>query len=89
MSIKNKYPHVEPQVKDAQTIETETKDSNNEFFTLKQQFDKVNNASTEQKKQNETINLIDYVLDTDNPFNNIKTQDIYIKGDLFENNDSI
>ena len=39
-------------------------------------------------KQNEVITLFDDVLDEDNPFNNIKMDDIYIEGDLFDNNDS-
>ena len=41
-----------------------------------------------KKKQNEVITLCDDILDEDNPFNNIKTDDIYIEDDLFDNNDS-
>ena len=46
---KTKHPYVEPQVKDAQTIETRTQATNNELLELKQQFDKVDNVATEQK----------------------------------------
>ena len=70
---KTKHPYVEPQVKDAQIIETETQATNNEFSKLKQEFDKVNNAATEQKSQTDAINLIDNILDEDNPFNNAST----------------
>ena len=41
-----------------------------------------------KKKQNEVINLFDDILDEDNPFNNIKIDDVYIEDDLFDNNDS-
>ena len=73
---KIKHPYVEPQVKDAQTIETETQTTNCEFLKLKQEFDKVNNAATEQKLQTDAINLIDDILDEDNPFRNMDTEDI-------------
>ena len=35
---------------------------------LKEEFDQVKNAAAEQKSQNDAINLIDDVLDEDNPF---------------------
>ena len=38
-------------------------------------------------KQNEVITLFDDILDEENPFNNIKTDDIYIEDDLFDNSD--
>ena len=52
---KTKHPYVEPQVKDAQTIETRTQATNNELLELKQQFDKVDNVATEQKLQTDTM----------------------------------
>ena len=63
---KTTHPYVKPQV--TQTTETEPQTIDNEFSKLKQKFDKVNNAVTEQKLQNATINLIDDILDEDNPF---------------------
>ena len=60
---KTKHPYVELQVKDAQTIETETETTNSEFPKLKQEFDKVNNAA-EQKSQTNTTNLTDDDYDT-------------------------
>ena len=41
-----------------------------------------------KKKKNEVITLFDDILDEDNTFNNIETDDIYIEDDLFDNNDS-
>ena len=58
-----KHLCVEPKVKDAQTIETETQTTINKFFKLKQEFDKVNNSATEQKSQTEAINLVDHILE--------------------------
>ena len=63
---KTRHPYVKPQV--TQTTETEPQTIDNEFSKLKQKFDKVNNAVTEQKLQNAAINLIDDILDEDNPF---------------------
>ena len=51
-------------------------------------FNEVNEAATEQKKQNEVITLSDDILDEDNPFNNIKIDDIYIEDNLYDNKDS-
>ena len=56
-----------------------------EFFDLEQKFNVIDNAATEQKKKkNELIDLVDDVLDENNPFNNkIKTEDIYTEDNLF------
>ena len=85
---KKKFPHVERQVKYAQTIETETQVTNSEFSKLKQEIDKVNNAATEQKSQTNTINLTDDILGEDNPFRNIDTEDIWIEDNLFDDYDT-
>ena len=37
------------QIKDAQSIETETQATNSKFSKLQQEFDKVNNTATEKK----------------------------------------
>ena len=68
---KTKHPYVEPQVKDAQTIETETETTNSEFPKLKQEFDKVNNAA-ERKSQTDTTNLTDDDYDTQTIWNILK-----------------
>ena len=42
-----------------------------------------------KKTQNDLIDLVDNVLDENNPFNNkIKTEDIYIEENLFDDTDS-
>ena len=65
-----------------------TKKEEGEFFDLQQKFNEINNVVTEQQKQNDLIDLADYVLDENNPLNDLKTENIYIKDDLFDNNDS-
>ena len=55
---KEEQPYVEPQVQDAQTIESETATINNEFYDLKHQFDQVNNAATELKKRSNWPNWL-------------------------------
>ena len=52
---KAEHPYAEPQVQDAETIETETKAVNDELSQLKQEFHKVNDAATEQKIQTDTF----------------------------------
>ena len=70
---KTRHSYVQPQVQDTQTIAIETQTIDNEFSKLKQEFDKVNNAVAEQKLQDDTINLMDDILDEYNPFKNIDT----------------
>ena len=85
---KIEHPYVEAQVQDAETTETETKKEDNEFFDLQQKFDPIDNAVTEQKKQYDPKDLVDDVLDENNPFNNkINTENIYIKDNLFNDTD--
>ena len=52
---------------------------------MKQLLNEITNTTTEEKQQNETIKLSDNVLNENNPFINIKTDDIYIEDDLFDN----
>ena len=60
-------------------------------FEQKSLFDKnltrlTNNAAAKQKSQTDTINLIDDILDEDNPFKNIDTKNIWIEDHhLFDN----
>ena len=55
-------------------------------------FKEIDNAATEQKKQNDVVDLIDdvFVLDENNPFSKIiktGTEDIFIDDDLFDDTD--
>ena len=54
---------------------------------LMQEFDKVNNAATEQKIQTDAINLIDDILNENNPFRNVNSEDIWIEENLFDDSD--
>ena len=85
---KEEHPCVESQVQEAKTLETEAVNTNDEFSNLKQQFDQRNTLATEQKKQNEVTDLIDYVINDDNPLKNRDTEDIYIEDDLFDTKDT-
>ena len=46
---KTTHPYISPQVQTAPTIETETQAIDDAFGPLKQEFDRVNKAATEQK----------------------------------------
>ena len=83
------HPYVKPQVQDAETIQIETKKKNEEFDDLFSKYREIDNAATEQKKQNDIIDLIDDVLDESNPFNTMKTEteDIFTDDDLINDND--
>ena len=48
---KTEHPYVESQVHDASTIETETKNTNDEFLGLQKMFNEVNDGATTQKKR--------------------------------------
>ena len=76
---KKTHPYVELQVKDAQTIGTETQTTNSELLKLKQEFYRINNFATEQKSQTDAINLIYDIVDEDNLFRKIDTEDIWIE----------
>ena len=52
---KIEHPYFEPQVQDSETIKIESKKEEDEFFDLKQKFNAIGNAATEQKKQNDLI----------------------------------
>ena len=81
---KIEHPYVGPKVEDARSLELETKAENDKFLKLKQEFDKVNYAAKEQKTQTDAINLIDYILDKNNPFkSSISIRDIWIDDDFF------
>ena len=81
------HPHVPPQVKNADEIEIETQATNDEFAKLKAEYDRINDAATEQKKQTEIIDLVDDILDEKNPFQDLGTEDIWIDDDLFDDKD--
>ena len=81
------HPYVSQQVQTADVIETTTKQVDDEFDALKADYDPINNAATEQKKQNEISDLVDYIIDKSNPFQDLGTEDIWIEDNIFDNKD--
>ena len=81
---KIEHPYIEPQVQD---IEIQVQNDN--FSDLEQLFNEVDdNAAAELKKQNDIFSLIDDILDENNVFNDeLKTEGIYIEGNLFDDTD--
>ena len=57
-----------PQVKTADETEIETQVTNEEFAKLKAEYDRINDAAAEQKKQTDVIDLVDDIVDKKNPF---------------------
>ena len=87
---KVEHSYVEPQVQDAETIERETKKENDEFLDLYKNLNKVNGVTTQQKKDNEVIDLVDDIIDYDNPFKDTfkaGPKYIFIDDNLFESFD--
>ena len=58
------------------------------FIDLKTKYDEINDVATEQKKPQKITDLIDDVIDKSNPFQNLRTEDIWIEDDIFDKNDS-
>ena len=52
-----------PQVKTADETEIETQATNEEFAKLKAEYDRINDAAAEQKKQTDVIDLVDDIVD--------------------------
>ena len=76
-----------PHVQNAPPIELETQAVDNEFAKLKEQFDRVGNVAAEQKKQKQTAELVNDIIEDKNPFQNVEIDDIWIDDDLFDSND--
>ena len=79
------HPYVPPQVQTADETETETRQVDNEFAKLKADYNQINDAVTEQKKQEKITALVDDVIAEDNPFQNLGNEDIWIDDDIFDN----
>ena len=74
-------------VQDAETIEKETKKENNKFLDLYEKFNEVNDAATQQKKDNQVIDPVDDIKDEDNSFNGTFKEDpenVFIGDNLFD-----
>ena len=82
------YRYVPPQVETVDEIETETALVDDKIIDLKTKYDEINDVATEQKKPQKITDLIDDVIDKSNPFQNLRTEDIWIEDDIFDKNDS-
>ena len=85
---KEMYPYVPPQVQAADEIETETTLVDDEFTDLNTKYDEINDIATTQKKQQKVTDLVDDIIDESKPFQNLGTEDIWIKDDIHHKNDS-
>ena len=81
-------PYVPPQVEPANVIEIKPKQDDDEFAALKADYDQINDATTKQKKQNEITDLVDYIIDESNPFQEIGTEEIWTEENIFDNKDN-
>ena len=81
------HPYVPPQVQTAAEIETETRQIDDKFAKLNAEYDRVNDAAVEQKKQDDIADLVDGIINKSNPFQNLNTEDIWIEDDIFDYKD--
>ena len=63
-------PYVPPQV------QTETRETDDEFAKFKPEYDRVNDAAAEQNKPDELTDLVDDIIDESNPFQKLSTEDM-------------
>ena len=77
------HPYVPPQVQTANVIEKETQQVDH-----KSDSNQINDAATEEKRQDQITDLIDNTIDENNLFKNIGTEDIWIEDNLFKAGDN-
>lgn len=81
---KELHQYVPPQVQTADEIERENQLVDEEFAQLKTEFNQINDVATEQKKQDKINDLVNDIIDKDNPYQNLRTEDIWIEDDIFD-----
>ena len=74
------HPYVPPQVQKADEIEKKTRLVDHE---LKTKYDQMNDVATEQKTQERISDLVTDIIDKDNPYQHLSTEDIWIEDDMF------
>ena len=81
--VKTDYSYVEPIVQDAETIQKETKKKDDEFFKLVLKFSEIDSAAIEQNRQENIIDLFDYLEDDKSQVTDdeLKTEEIFIDDD--------
>ena len=84
---KSMFPYVEPSVETSDEIDTNQEKTDTDFIDLQNEFNKVNDVSTEQKKQKKIEDTIESVIDDKNPFSTF--DDFWWEDDMFNDRDSI
>ena len=84
---KTMFPYVEPTVETADEIDTKQEIIDTDFIDLQNEFNKVNDVATGQKKQKKIENTIESIIDDENPFSTF--DDFWWEDDMFSNRDSI
>ena len=81
--VKTDDSYVEPIVQDAETIEKEAKKEDDEFFKLVLKFSEIDSAAIEQNRQENIIDLFDYLEDDKSQVidDELKTEEIFIDDD--------
>ena len=81
--VKTDDSYVEPIVQDAETIEKEAKKKDDEFFKLVLKFSEIDSAAIEQNRQENIIDLFDYLEDDKSQVidDELKTEEIFIDDD--------
>ena len=82
------HPYVPPQGQTADVIENKTQQIDGKFARLKADYDQINDAATEQKKQEQITDLVDDIIAEGKPFQNLVTEDIWTDDDIIDNRDN-
>ena len=83
---KSMFPYDEPTVETADEIERKQQIFDNDFIDyLQTKFDEVNDVATEQKKEKKLDELIDSIINNDNPFNTF--DDFWWEDEIFSDRD--
>ena len=78
------HPYVPPQVLTADVTENETQQVDDDFAKLKADYDQINDAENEHKKQEQITELVDDVIVEDNPFQDLLTEDLWMEDYIFD-----
>ena len=84
---KSMFPYVEPTVETADEIDTNQEKIDTDFIDIQNEFNKINDVLTEQKKQKKIADIIESVTDHKNPFSTF--DDFWWEDEMFNDRDSI
>ena len=84
---KSMFSYVEPTVETADEIDAKQKIIDTDFIDLQNEFNKVNDVATEQKKQKKIEDTIESVIDDENPLSTF--DEFWWEDNMFNDRDSI